>query len=317
MSTDPSSDVRAIAGFGQRVGAFLVDCVLLGAIGIVAGFFLTDEFVRLGAWGRLLGFSVAIAYFGPLNSRLNGGQTLGKRLLKIKVVARDGAALSVPKSFLRFLPLGAPWFLNHAQFPDSALFSFWGYVVSIIIFGLGLSVVYLFVFNRPARQSLDDLLVGSYVVAANAVGPVAAAAPRRIHLVVCMLLVVAAGVIPYFTKDLAAGEPFASMILVQRTVTSVPWVVNAQVNKGKNFRSGTGKASSTTTYMGIVADCRDPDIKNAARATQLAKLALSADSSAASLDVIQVTLVYGYDIGIASSWRSQTNEHSPAEWLAP
>ena len=92
----------------------------------------------------MLGFSVAIVYFGTLNSRITGGQTLGKRLLKIKVVARDGTPLSVPKSFLRFLPLGAPWFLNHAQLPDSALFSIWSYAVSIMIVGLGLSVVYLF-----------------------------------------------------------------------------------------------------------------------------------------------------------------------------
>jgi uncharacterized RDD family membrane protein YckC len=316
MSADPSSGVGTFAGFWQRVGAFLVDCVLLGAIGTVAGFFLTDEFVRLGAWGRLLGFSVAIAYFGTLNSGITGGQTLGKRLLKIKVVAKDGIPLSVPKSFLRFLPLGAPWFLNHAQLPDSALFSIWSYVVSIMIFGLGLSVVYLFVFNRPSRQSLDDLLVGSYVVAADATGPVVSAAPRRLHLVVCVLLLVAAGVIPYFTKDLAAGEPFASLIHVQRTVASVPWVVSAQVNKGKDFRAATGKGKSTITYMGIIAASRDSDIKNAARAKELAKLALSADSSAGSLDVIRVTLVYGYDIGIASSWRSQTDAHSPAEWLA-
>lgn len=46
MSTERSSDVGTIAGFWQRVGAFLVDCVLLGAIGTVAGLFLTDEFAR-------------------------------------------------------------------------------------------------------------------------------------------------------------------------------------------------------------------------------------------------------------------------------
>jgi len=56
MSTERSSDVGTIAGFWQRVGAFLVDCVLLGAIGTVAGLFLTDEFVRLGAWAACLAF---------------------------------------------------------------------------------------------------------------------------------------------------------------------------------------------------------------------------------------------------------------------
>jgi uncharacterized RDD family membrane protein YckC len=316
MSTEQSSGVRTIAGFWRRIGAFFLDCLLLGAIGIAIGFFLTEEFVRLGPWGRLLGFSVALAYFGILNSRLTGGQTLGKRLLKIKVVAKDGTPLSVSKSFLRFLPLGAPWFLNNAQFSEPVLFSSWAYVLSIAIFGLGLSVVYLYVFNRKSRQSLHDLLVGSYVVSAEGAGPVASAAPWRVHLGVCAILVVASGITPYFTKNLAAMQPFASLVNVLRAVTSEPWVVHALVTKGKTFTAMTGQGKSTSTYLRISAYLKDPGIKNAGRAKQLAKMALSIDSSAASLDIIQVNLVYGYDIGIASSWRSQDNAHSPAEWLA-
>jgi uncharacterized RDD family membrane protein YckC len=316
MSTDPSSGVRTIAGFWRRLGAFFLDCLILGAIGIAVGFFLAEEFARLGPWGRLLGFSVAIAYFGTLNSRLTGGQTLGKRLLKIKVVAKDGTPLSVPKSFLRFLPLGAAWFLNNAQFPESVLISFWAYLLSIVVFGLGLSIVYLYVFNRKSRQSLHDLLVGSYVVSADAAGPVVSAAPSPLHLAICVLLLVASGVTPYFTKNLAASEPYASLMNVLRAVSSEPWVVHAQVNKGKTFMASTGKVKSTTSYLRITAYSKDPDIKIAARAKQLAQMALSTDSSAGSLDVIQVILVYGYDIGIASSWRSQNTAHSPAEWLA-
>ena len=315
MSTNQSSDVRAIAGFWRRLGAFCLDCLLLAAIGLAVGFFLTDEFVRLGPWGRLLGFSVALTYFGTLNSVLMGGQTLGKRLLKIKVVAKNGTPLSVPKSFLRFLPLGAPWFLNNAQFSDSVLFSSWLYVLSVAVFGIGLSIIYLYVFNRKSRQSLHDLMVGSYVVSTEANGPVVAPAVWQGHLTVCALLVVASGITPYFTKGLAASEPFASLMNVYRTVNSEPWVVYAKINEGQRFMATTGKAQSTTTYLSITAYSKDPDIGNAQRAKQLATLALSADGSAGSLNVIQVTLVYGYDIGIASSWRSKTHAHSPAEWL--
>jgi uncharacterized RDD family membrane protein YckC len=316
MPTDQSSDLRTIAGFWRRLGAFFLDCLVLGVIGGAAGFFLTDEFVRLGPWGRLLGFFVAIAYFGTLNSKITGGQTLGKRLLKIKVVTKEGTPLSVPKSFLRFLPLGGPWFLNGAQFSASVLFSSWVYVLSIVVFGLGFSLVYLYVFNRKSRQSLDDLLVGSYVVSADAAGPVASAAPSQVHLAVCVLLVVAAGLAPYFTKNLAAREPFTSLVKVYRAVSSEPWVVHAQVNKGKSFGGKTNKGGTTTTYLSITAYSKDRDIESAERAKQLAQVALSADGSTANLDVIQVTLAYGYDIGIASSWRSQTSAHSPKEWLA-
>ena len=316
MSTGQSSDVRTIAGFWRRLGAFLLDCLLLGVIGAALGFLLTEEVVRLGPWGRLLGFLVALAYFGTLNSKITGGQTLGKRLLKVKVVAKDGTPLSVPTAFLRFLPLGAPWFLNNAQFSESVLFSPWLYVLAVAIFGIGLSVIYLYIFNRTSRQSLHDLLVGSYVVAAEATGPVVAAAPSRVHLAVCALLIVAAGIAPYFMKNLAASEPFASLMNVYHAVNSEPWVVSSKVNKGQTFMTTTGGGRRTITHLSITAYSKDPDIKNVERAKQLAALALSADSSARGLDVIQVTLVYGYDIGIASAWRSQNHTHTPAEWLA-
>jgi uncharacterized RDD family membrane protein YckC len=315
MSTDEANGVQIIAGFWRRLGAFFLDCLLLGVIGNIVGYFLTEEFVQLGPWGRLLGFLVAMIYFGALNSRLTGGQTLGKKLLKIKVVAKDGAPLSVSKSFLRFLPLGIPWFLNNAQFSESVLWSLWGYLASIAIFGLGFSVVYLYVFNRKSRQSVHDLLVGSYVVSVKATGPVESTGLSQVHIAVCALLVVASGVTPYFAKNLTASEPFASLMNVYHAVSSEPWVVHAQVNKGKSTVT-TNKGRSTTTYLTITAYSKDPDIKNIERAKKLANLALSAESSAGGLDVIQVTLVYGFDIGIASSWRSQSNAHSPAEWRA-
>lgn len=310
------NEIRKIAGFWRRLGAFLLDCLLLGLIGTAVGFFFAEEFVSLGPWGRLLGFSVAITYFGVLNSRFSGGQTFGKWLLKIRVVAKDGLPLSVRKAFLRFLPLGAPWFLNNAQFSEPVLFSVWIYVLSVAIFGIGLSIIYLYVFNRKSRQSLHDLLVGSYVVSAEAVGPVLAVAPWRLHLAVCILLVVASSIVPYFTMNLAAREPFASLTNIYRTVSSEPWVVNAKVNKGQTFRSSTDKGQSTTTYLSITAYSKDSDIENVERAKRLVTLALSADSSAADLAVINVMLVYGYDIGIASFWRSHIIAHSPTEWLS-
>ena len=316
MSTEQSSEPQTIAGFWRRPGAFFLDCLLLGAIGLLIALFVGQQLVDLGPWGRLLGFAVAIAYFGPLNSRLGGGQTLGKRLLKIKVVVRDGAPLSVPKAFLRFIPLGTPWFLNNAQLPESILFSFWLYVLSVAVFGIGLSVIYLYCFNRHTRQSLHDLVVGSYVVASESKGTVAAPAPWPLHLVVCGLLILASALTPYFTKGLAAIEPFASLMNVYRAVSAEPWVVHAKVTKGKTFTSTLGKGQSEITQLNITAYTKDSHIENIERARQLAKLALATDTSANSLDILQVTLVYGYDIGIASSWRSQNHAHSPQEWSA-
>ena len=247
-TTNESNAAPPIAGFWRRLGAFFLDYLALGVIGGTVGFFMADEFVRLGPWGRLLGFSVALIYFGVLNSNITGGQTLGKRVLKVKVVPTDGAPLAVAKSFLRFLPLGAPWFLINAQLPESVLLSFGLYALSVAIFGIGILIIYLYVFNRRSRQSLHDLLVGSYVVSADTSGPVIAPAVWQGHLAVCALLLVASGATPYFTKNLAASEPFASLMDISHALNSEPWVLHAKVNKGQTFTASMDKGQTTTTY---------------------------------------------------------------------
>jgi uncharacterized RDD family membrane protein YckC len=269
----------------------------------------------MGSWGRLVGFAVALLYFGVQNSKITGGQTMGKRVLRIKVVAKDGSPLSLQSAFIRFLPLGAPWFLNNAQYSEQTIFSPWAYVISVAVFGVGLSVVYLYIFNRKSRQSLHDLLVGSYVVPAGNSGPVVVPAVWNGHFAFCVLIVAASAIMPYFTKGLIANEPFASLISVYSAVDAKPWVVSARVTRQKNFTSGTNGSAAFNSYN-IVALVKDSDIGNAGRAKELADLALSIDSSSSSVEVIQVTLVYGYDIGIASSWRSQTFAHSPDIWRA-
>ena len=68
-----------ISGFWRRVGAFLIDSVILGVVGLVLGLFFSQQFVELGDWGRAIGFPIAAIYFAILNSRIGNGQTIGDR----------------------------------------------------------------------------------------------------------------------------------------------------------------------------------------------------------------------------------------------
>ncbi len=80
----------------------------------------------------------------------------------------------------------------------------------------------------------------------------------------------------------------------------------------------TAKTGKTTrTCLSVMAYAKDADIDNVQRAKELARLALAADPAALKLDVVEVSLAYGYDIGIATSWRWSRQSHQPAEWLAP
>lgn len=74
---------------------------MLGIVGMLLSALLFDTFARMGVYARLIGFAIALAYFGVLNSRIGGGQTLGKRWLGIRVVDAQGQLLSPPRALLR------------------------------------------------------------------------------------------------------------------------------------------------------------------------------------------------------------------------
>lgn len=313
-----------IAGFWRRVAAFALDGLALGLIGMGLGAVASDALVGLGPRGRLLGFLIALAYFGVFNSRLGWGQSLGKRLLQIKVVDAQGAELPLGRAVLRYLPVGAVWFLSNAQLPDALLFSAWAAVLGLAIFGLGACLLYLFVFNRRSRQALHDVLSGSFVVRAAWQGPLPAAltAPLpRLHRGVCALLLVLGAVGPlvsqhWLQKDGAAT--FAPLAQILRAVNALPWVQSSAVNQGVSYThsSKDGGSSKTVRHLSISAISRDAHIDRAERLQELARLALAAHPEAAALDAIQISVAHGYDIGIASSWRYQHQALSPADWAA-
>lgn len=307
LSTD-HTPVSYAAGFWRRSIAFLVDALVLGLVGALAGWALFDVFARMGGYARVVEFAAALAFFGVMNSALFGGQTLGKRLLKVRVAGKDGALLSLPHSLLRYTVLGVPFFLNGAPFDSAVLFSPMEYVLSLLIFGGMLSILYLYVFNRHGRRSLHDLVVGSSVVSAQT--PIAAVRPQpvwRVHLAVVGVLLIAAAIVPAFTGRLAQGELFKDLLVAHEAVNAEPGVQNAQLAHNTSFRSGSANVQSAVAQVRL-AEAR---VDDGAFAEHIARVILANDRKAAAMSTIQVTLVYGYDLGIASSWRTHSYQFDP------
>ena len=73
----PQSTNRIISGFWRRLLAFLLDGIFIGILGFILGLFLFDFFAQIGGYGRIVGFCIALAYFGLLNSSVGKGQTIG------------------------------------------------------------------------------------------------------------------------------------------------------------------------------------------------------------------------------------------------
>ena len=109
----PGAAVRA-ASVGKRVGAFLLDGLILGVVGsvlfAVAGIYgrITEAVLSgqsatgLVLLSSLLSLAVGFAYFVLLEG--SSGQTLGKRMLGIKVVAADGSPVDLGRALKRRLP---------------------------------------------------------------------------------------------------------------------------------------------------------------------------------------------------------------------
>ena len=304
------------AGFWRRVAAFLVDGLILGLVGYGLGLVLFDTFVAMGAWGRVVGFVVAMAYFVAQESG-RGGQSMGKRLLRIRVVDAQGRPLSPARGMARFTVFGVPYFLNGAALPTGLMTFAGGVPVAAVVLGGILALAYLLVFNRRTRQSLHDLAVGAFVlrVRADAHGERDVPGPARVwavHRAIAVALIVLAGVSPALSPLLGRLPLFAGLLVLQQRLASQPALQSVSVHATvANFH---GKTDSVRHTLLIEATVARPLADNVPLSTRLAGIALESYPDAARQDIIEVRLSHGYDIGIASSWTTQDMALQPAQW---
>lgn len=315
----PEKPRPKICGFWRRLFAFIIDVSILGIVGIAIGTLFYDSFAELGGWGRLFGFAVASLYFGLLNSSLGNGQTFGKRILKIQVVDRDSRTIAISKSFLRVMILGVPYFLNGALIPPDILINpFISLLLGLIVFfGCG-AIVYLYVFNRETRQSFHDLVIGTYVINVGSEKELIAKPIWKGHLVVVSTLFVTVIVLIVFViPKFAAKEPFSDLLTVQKNIQKSGLVHVATVTVGKSSgtnltNEGGGKWESTFLAINAVLSHRPSDYD--AVTTQIASIIFETYPKVMEKNSLVINASYGYDLGIASAWKSHRVQHSPQEW---
>lgn len=302
-----------IAGFWRRIGAIFIDTLLLGLVGFLLGLAFESVFVQMGSWGRLIGFVIALVYFGAMNSKLCHGQTIGKRLLALRVVDAGNQPISLVRSVLRYTVFAVPFYFNNAIFSNEALYSILRYPLSLVIFGGLFSIIYLYIFNRATRQSLHDLAVGTYVVNARSECQQVQEIWKP-HFIVVVLLFVAAATVPFFTAKIAQNEPFKDMLAVQSALLDAPGVIYASVSVGSTTFTSADKGTKTTTYVTAQATLSSNRIADAGFARELAAIVAMKLPEALNKDTLQITLAYGYDIGIWSWWSNYTHEFDPKEF---
>jgi uncharacterized RDD family membrane protein YckC len=189
-----SSGRRIISGFWTRLRAILLDSCALSALWYVLAqgpIVFTVAGLRRsvgplwnpGGWDRLLEFCVFLVYFGVLNSSIAGGQTIFKRIMKIQVIDRSGHSISPGRSFLRSAVLFAPFFFLSGLVKSPVRENAIPLYVALPSFGMVSAIIYLYIANLCTRQSLHDLMVGTFVAQTTPPGQVVGSI-RRPHLIV-------------------------------------------------------------------------------------------------------------------------------------
>jgi len=126
------------AGVGKRLLAFLVDAIILGTV-FFAIFLIFGSNLTLEGTFALCYFSsifLSMIYFTYFYS--TSGQTLGKKLLRIKVISSDEDNLYFATGIIRYI----------------------GYYISALLVLVG----FLMIFFNKEKQGLHDKLAATYVV---------------------------------------------------------------------------------------------------------------------------------------------------------
>jgi uncharacterized RDD family membrane protein YckC len=303
---------KIISGFWRRILAFIIDAIILWLTGIFLGIFLFDFFAHLGGWGHLVGFCIALVYFGVLNSSIGKGKTVGKRIMKIEVVDKAGNYISLHRSFLRYTILAVPFFLNGVMIPSNVLSSLIEFIIGFIVLGFGGAIIYLYIFNRRTRQGLHDLIMGTYIVRTGQQGEVLAGTIWKTHFVIigiwCLTFVGGFVISPLLIDK----ESFTDFIAVQEKIEASGKVHAANVYSGKIWAlNGDTRAAS---YFQVQAFLKERPEDYDAEANDIAFIVLDSYPEIMKKDVLSITVTYGYDIGIFSAWINQAVQHSPQEW---
>jgi uncharacterized RDD family membrane protein YckC len=129
------TETTDLAGFMTRAIAIIIDAVVLAVAARIIGI--------IPVLGALVGLVLPWAYYiycwscaNPIGMK---GQTLGKKIMKIRVVMDDGADLTIQQAVIRCV----------------------GYLVTGLTLGLGCLLAL-----RSNRKALQDIIAGTKVVKA-------------------------------------------------------------------------------------------------------------------------------------------------------
>jgi uncharacterized RDD family membrane protein YckC len=323
--------VDYISGFWRRVIALLVDLIALFLLLAFPAHQWFKYFSSHPTAALTLGFIVTFPYFSILNSRIGNGQTLGKRLAKIRVADVHGDAISLQRSTLRCCALVTPFFFGNVQFSCTGGLCALTTVLGWLFGAWEFAIAYLFIFNGKTRQSLHDLVAQTYVIDADmwpvqpANSTVANADPVAgwfgfqivtreqiwtTHFIIVggvLLIFVLGGM--FAARKVREVGPFPDLLALQSAIMQSGKVRIAGVTSNTDWTNGR-----TSNSIVVTATLSNALIDDATQAEEIAAIALDASPKAAKTDSLDIVILHTVNFGLLHFSYNAPFRHSPDQW---
>ncbi len=306
-----ANEVQPIAALWRRFVAYMVDIIILALPTLVGGLLFFDAASSLGEWGRLVAVALIVAYFAYFDSRLGGGQSIGKRLLHIKVTHRNGSFLSPLAAGFRALILAIPLELNGFSLPLGASPLMY-FLVSFLLFGLLFSISYLFVFNR-SRRSLHDLFTGAVVVDTRAVRAPVLSPLWHGHLVAVILLT--AATVAFSLPQPQHDTQFMELEEIRASVQAMPEVRGVGGFRGTMTHWSSNQGSEKFKLLRLDVTLRHKPETSDYGAHNIEDVIFTKYAQTIGDARVALVLRHGFEFGnISSYYKRFVKNTSVAEW---
>jgi uncharacterized RDD family membrane protein YckC len=323
--------VDYIGGFWRRVAALLVDLIVLFLLLAFPAHRWFDYFSSHPTTALTLGFVVTFPYFIILNSRIGHGQTLGKKLAKIRVADVHGDSISLQRSTLRCCALVTPFFVENVQFTCTGGFCVATTVLAWLIGAWEFAIAYLFIFNSKTRQSLHDLVAQTYVIDAD-LWPLQHAKPTvtiadplvgwfgsqivtreqiwTTHFIIvgATLLIFGLGGV-FAARKLEQRAPFSDLLALQSAIIQSGKVRTAGVSIKNDWTKGR-----TSNSIVVTATPSNTKVDDKTQAEEIAAIALNTSPKTSEMDSLDIVIIHAVNFGLLHYSYNRPFRHSPQEW---
>lgn len=280
----------------KRFLGFLIDVLVLGIVGYISGFLFEHFYIAIGGYGKIIGFLISMVYFSVFDSKLFNGQTIGKKIVKIKVVNQQNETITIGNSIFRSLFYSLTILLNGISFPNFKYLPVI-IIIGIILFSLFVLEAWLFIFNRSTGQTLHDLLSKTYVVDSSNTQVIDKTNNNKVFRLVIIIPIVIS-VLVVGSNLYIKKTNFNDMLYLVDVIQNQLSVRNTTINKSVTKYYGTND-SAESNYILINCYKTNQNESSDELSLMIADIIINSNLVYKESESLIIVVNSGFDIGIA------------------